>query len=165
MNASAVVTEILCGGCPEQHFERLGVKARCTFDGTRGRLERLTVWELSSPAFKRLCLDTADDLWTPTASWWRELGGSNLGTCNSETTINSHRLKCWNARPEEEDPDGYEPLQWQKWRDVLEYLCDHVGASTERNISACLPDLAAANNMTVGELLTMTLPFERTDAP
>lgn len=34
----------------------------------------------------------------------------------------------------------------------IAYLCDEIGASTEKNVCACTVDLAQQNNMTLSEL-------------
>lgn len=38
------------------------------------------------------------------------------------------------------------------YHDILIYLCDEIGASTERNVCACTIDLARQNNLTLAEL-------------
>lgn len=164
------IQQILCGGDPEPHFERLGVEARCTFDGMHPRWdERWTVWELGTAAYGRLLADASagparSDAWSETGAWWRSCDGSNLGSCDHEDVIHGHRLQTWSGYrwddddwDAEEDGPAPEP-RCESWPDVLTYLCDAVGVSTERNVAACLTDLASANGLSVGELLDRTLP-------
>ena len=141
---------IICGGDVERHFGRLGVAPVKTFDGLRFG-HRLAVWRVSPFDFKRLCDDERKDLWVD--AWWRECGGSNLGPCNSTASVNGHTIVAWN-RAWNKDDEEWDPVE-ADYRDVFEYLCNHVGVSTERNLAAVLPDLACANGADLGPFLSM----------
>lgn len=39
-----------------------------------------------------------------------------------------------------------------EYKDILEYFCEELGASTERNVCALATDLAKYNNITLAEL-------------
>lgn len=41
----------------------------------------------------------------------------------------------------------------REYPDIITYLCDEIGASTEKNVCACTVDLARQNNMTLSQLL------------
>ena len=49
-------------------------------------------------------------------------------------------------------PDEYEEEPIKEFQNLTEYLCDCVGASTEKNVCACAVDLAKYNGMTMAEL-------------
>jgi len=159
------VREIIAGGRPEEHFERLGIVAEKTWEGWHPwAKERWTSWELDDENYGLLLTDgtrpEADDAWSRTESWWRGCGGSNLGGGNGETVINGRRIHCWDRRDESErDEDEREGLDYfGTWPHVFAYLCDHIGASTERNVAACVADLAWMNGLSVGRLLARTVP-------
>lgn len=76
-------------------------------------------------------------------AWWRSCTGSNLGFPDTKFKVNGKTLLGWNWRDKKR----------KKYEDLSEYLCDCVGASTEKNVCACVVDLANYNNMTMAELL------------
>lgn len=43
-------------------------------------------------------------------------------------------------------------IVWHKYVNLSEYLCDCIGASTGKNVCACVTDLAKYNDMTIAEL-------------
>lgn len=74
--------------------------------------------------------------------WWRSAEGSNLGVPNTKFIVNGEELLGWNWRDKKR----------MKYEDLSDYLCECVGASTEKNVCVCSPDLAKYNNITMAEL-------------
>lgn len=144
--------EIICGGNPESQFARLEIGPECTFDG-RWFGERWTVWRVDDAAWNRLIAEEGSpvDHWTAGETWWRFAPGSNLGGPDGTATFNGREFTVWDMR---EDPDDYGP---DSYGDLPTYLCEHVGASTERNVTACLMDLARVNGMGLGEFLAAAM--------
>lgn len=133
--------------------------------------EKYQVWELSQEDFDKICsLNEAD--WKDTWGWWRYSDGSNLGSVNHEFVVHGEKILAW---------DGYKQLDFEtecaiscsdrkrglckgteedfeacfgkrEYPDIITYLCDEVGASTEKNVCACTVDLARQNNMTLSQL-------------
>ena len=79
---------------------------------------------------------------------WRSTEGSNMGYPTECFIINKKKLKCWDKR---EELFGKQ-YRRTRYKSLLEYLCENVGASQPRNVCALAVDLAKYNNMTMGEL-------------
>lgn len=112
---------------------------------------RYEVWTLSENVFKIIC-DMTESEFVELAGddgWWGQSDGSVLGPKTGTRTVNNHRLQCW------VDTRLSSRLRYES---VSEYLCDSVGASTPRNVCACLVDLAKFNNMTISKLLSIYEP-------
>ena len=119
-----------------------GMVATCTYSSPR-----YEVWEVPEDVYFMMHSQSEEkfmELAGPDA-WWRWSEGSSLGIPTRNIKIKNHTIKVWKMRNE--------PLGRRKFTDVFEYLCEYVGASTEKNVCACLVDLAKYNKLTMGELL------------
>lgn len=125
------------------------------------------VYEISQSDMKRL--EEVFDM--PDWSWWRWCKGSNLGTPFDIFTVNGKELIAWggakrdNLRDDwDEEPDEekatyhysfreYEEYNYpHKYDTLTEYMCNEIGASTEKNVCALAVDLARANGLTMARL-------------
>jgi hypothetical protein len=109
--------------------------------------------------------------WKDEWGWWRHAKGSNLGTPFDFFTINGRELiawggsrrddlrNWWNANSDEGKAAYHysfreyeEATMPHKYDTLTEYMCDEIGASTEKNVCALAVDLARANGMTMAQL-------------
>ena len=154
-------------------FIIFGIKPKETFSGSIGYWPNFKVWEVSEAEFKSLCKITDEqfDRWSEEDAWWRWSDGSIMGTPCYDFIINGHSIVAWRdyrwddsyredwedmsdeERSEYKDFDEYCD-RWSRveYKDILEYFCEELGASTERNVCALATDLAKYNNMTLAEL-------------
>lgn len=105
---------------------------------------RYEVWNISDNLFKKMC-DMSEDEFVELAgeeAWWRSCTGSNLGFPNTKFKVNEKTLLGWNRWDKKR----------KKYENLSDYLCECVGASTEKNVCACSVDLAKYNHMTMAEL-------------
>ena len=112
---------------------------------------RYEVWTLSESVFKQIC-DMTETQFVELAGddgWWRQSDGSVLGPQTGTRFVNKKRMKCWVS---------YRLSNRLRYESLSEYLCDSIGASTPRNVSACITDLARFNNMTISKLLSVYEP-------
>lgn len=122
-------------------------EAEITYAGNR-----YEVWEVSDDLFKKMC-DMSEEEFVKLAgndAWWRSAEGSVLGIPRARAIVNGKPIVCW-----DDDyylPDEYEEEPCKEFDSLTEYLCECVGASTEKNVCACVVDLAKYNNMTMGQL-------------
>ena len=159
--------EILGGDGLYKAFKELGIKATRTYRGSDKSYYE--VWEVSNEDFKKLeyTLDWKDE-W----GWWRYAKGSNMGTPFDFFTVNGKELIAWendykrrDLRDDwENEPDEekeayhysfkeYEEIQYPHvYKNLTTYMCDELGASTEKNVCALAVDLARANGMTMAQL-------------
>jgi len=141
------MVEILGG---ELNLSELGIVTTKTYNG-----EYYKVWEVSDEDFITMC-NTSDKDWKDEWGWWRSAKGSNAGEVTKRFNINHHYIKAWDSVGreevmEEEDPED----RWfpnREYSDLLEYFCEEMGSSMEKNVCALAVDLAAQNNMTMAEL-------------
>ena len=105
---------------------------------------RYEVWEVSEDLFNKMC-DMSEDEFVKLAgeeAWWRQSDGSVLGVPDTYFSVHGERLLGW-------DSPIYESKVWHKYVNLSEYLCDCIGASTGKNVCACVTDLAKYNDMTI----------------
>ncbi len=143
--------EIL-GGSLENAFRELSINAVKTYEGNTHLSSLTQVWEVEDEDFDKLCEIKEED-WEYEWGWWRGAEGSNVNNPLSRFNINNHYITAW---------DGYGRLyamserdgmyRDRKYSDLLEYFCDEIGASTEKNVCAVAVDLAKINNIKLGEL-------------
>ena len=107
----------------------------------------------------------------PNGSWWRWCKGSNLGTPFDFFTVNGKDLIAWGGmrrddlrdwwdKESDEEKASYnysfskyeEDTMPHKYETLTEYMCEEIGASTEKNVCALAVDLARANGMTMAKL-------------
>ena len=141
--------------------------------------EDYQVWELSDKDFNSLsALD--DDSWKKDWGWWRYATGSNLGSVNHEYVIHGERILAWDGNEREQeknecsqcsdyykncvngkilrnpcyatDDDITQCFGAREYSDIISYLCEEIGVSTEKNVCACAIDLAQQNSMSLSAL-------------
>ena len=157
--------EILAGGEFANAVKSLGLtSAVCTYHyqpQPKHRREEYQVWLLSKEDFDNICAIDDDD-WKDNWGWWRHADGSNLGTVDCLYVINGEELMAWDGLQRREwckdcsDCPGTEEYKNEcfhshRYPDIINYLCNEIGASTERNVCACTIDLARQNNLTLAE--------------
>lgn len=145
-----MLVEIL-GNNLTEFFSKLEVRGssivKMTYKGPR-----YEVWTLSESVFNIIC-DMTETEFVELAGddgWWRQSHGSVLGPKTGTRIVNGHRLKCWT--------DDTRLSMRSRYASLSEYLCDSVGASTPRSVSACITDLARFNNMTISKLMSVYEP-------
>ena len=125
------------------------------------------VYEISQHDMKRL--DEIFEL--PDGSWWRWCKGSNMGTPFDFFTIHGRELIAWDGPKREDLRDDwadesdeekaayhysfkeYEDTNYpHRYETLTSYMCNELGASTEKNVCALAVDLARANGMTMAQL-------------
>ena len=136
------VIEILAGNGFDNAVAALGLtSAMCTYASTKEhRLFPLVyqVWKISKEDYENLC-SVSDSDWEESWGWWRYADGSNLGAVSHTCIINGSKLKVWNA-----SRDFY--------TDIIEYLSEEIGATSESNVCACTVDLATQNGISLSDL-------------
>lgn len=142
-------------------FEELKISAKKTYELKNKSWEYCEiyqVWEISDEDFIKLCSMTEDE-WKDDWGWWRSSEGSNMGSVNHRYNINNHYIYAWDGYSREEFELENKKLssndKWfrdRKYKNLLEYLCDEIGVSTEKNVTAVAIDLAKQNNISMGEL-------------
>lgn len=172
--------EILAGGRFTKAVQDLGLASasrvyryRLNQSGVR---ENYQVWKLSKEDFDKLCAIKDDD-WKNKWGWWRYAAGSNLGDVTCEYIINGRKLKAWDGSVRTElkelcpaycsdyesgicggtSQDIDECFNNREYPDIITYLREEIGASTEKNVCACTVDLARQNGMKLSELFKQYL--------
>ena len=163
------MVEIL-GNSLSSLFKNTKLNGVCTYKGIPKKEFDITyeVWEVSDEVFKTMCDMTDEEFekYCPDG-WWRHTTGSIMGIPYSEFIVNQHKILAW---------DGYSRQDWENdcrrclnpcsgtydyWEEcyggreystITEYLCEEIGASTEKNVCALTIDLAKYNNMKLSEL-------------
>ena len=140
--------EILTLGNITNDFNRLGIEVRQTYKMKNN--QEYGVCEVTEKEFNILIKDAKDE--TDEDSWnecgWRWTEGSNQGSPNATVKVKGKDLLAW-SRYDDLDEEDYE----QEYEDILDYLCNGVGASQSRNVCALLIDLANFNYKKLSELL------------
>ena len=162
--------EIL-GGNLASLFENAKLNGVCTYKGIPKKEFDITyeVWEVYEKDFKILC-DMTEEMFESYCpnGWWRYSKGSIMGFPCNEFTINNHSILAWDGYSREHwekdcrmclNPCGGTHEDWEycyggrEYSTITEYLCEELGASTEKNVCALLTDLAKYNNMKMSELM------------
>lgn len=161
--------EILGGNGLHRAFKELGIKATRTY--RRSEKPHYEVWELSKEDLKKL---EYTDEWKDEWGWWRFANGSNMGTPFDFFQVNSKELIAWDG-PQREDlrydwanesddekamyHNSFKEYQEEhyphSYSNLLEYMCNELGASVERNVCALAVDLARANGLTMAKLFEL----------
>jgi hypothetical protein len=154
-------------------FKNAKIQGLITYSGNIGYWPHFEVWEVQERDYERMC-DMTDEEFEQLASedsWWRCAEGSNMGVPDADFVINDTPILAWrnvyklqdlqtewdemssDEKSEYTDFDDYCDV-WlpKKHKNLLTYMCDELGASTERNVCALAIDLAKYNNTTVAEL-------------
>lgn len=164
-----MAVEILGGNGLHSAFKALGIHANQTYCGNDKPYYE--VWELHKNDLKTL---ENISWWKDEWGWWRYAKGSNMGTPFSFFVVNGKELIAWdglhrddlrhnwNNEPDEERAayhysfDEYEKDRCPRvYENLTTYMCEEIGASTEKNVCALAVDLARANGMTMAQLFTM----------
>lgn len=171
------IREILGGSTFANAIKALGIDAKRTYqyeppeDSYR---EAYQVWEMTEEEYQKLC-DKSNKIehWPDTWGWWRSADGSNLGSINMDFTVKGLLLTAWQGASREEyfidicqecydflegdchasELDIDECFGGRNYKDLLDYIYNEVGATTESNVCAVMIDLAKQNNTTLAELL------------
>lgn len=152
------MTEILVWGDISADLARLNISPKCTHigpgwpdDGRSGPSANISVYELTEEEFKIMCDDCEgkEDGWLSDGCWrWAE--GSNMfGSPTARYNINHHYMIGWDGVRRQ---DEKEMVYNREYDHLLQYLCDEIGASMERNIVALAVDLAKMNGLTMAQL-------------
>ena len=154
-------------------FRRVGIYPPKKFIGDVGYWHNLEIWHLTDFQFK-LIEDMTDEEFENMATegcWWRSAEGSIMGIPDATFKINGKEILAWTnyfilddlEREYEELPTEeraeYKNVEdyistWHslEYNDLLEYYCEELGASTEKNVCALSVDLAKHNHITMAEL-------------
>lgn len=153
-------------------FDKLNIPYMQGYSGNIGYWPNFGVYKVLEQHFPKLC-DIPDEEWAKefSESWWRYAEGSNMGTPNCEFVINGHKIDAWQNEwyvddlvneyyllsPEEQleynSVEEYVDENYRyKYDNLLEYFCDELGASTEKNVCALATDLAKYNEMSIAKL-------------
>lgn len=166
------VVEILGGNGIEFALKDLGIKYNKTYSKKLNPKKKndvhYEVYEISKDDMKRL--DSIFD-WPDNYGWWRWAKGSNMGTPFDIFTVNGKELIAWGGAKREDlildwaDESNeekaayhysfkeYEETQYPYvYENLSSYMCNELGASTEKNVCALAVDLARANGMTMAQL-------------
>ncbi len=142
----------------EKVMEVHNINAMKTYQGNKTNTDFRQVWELEDEDFEKLS-NISDDDWLGDYGWYRYAEGSNMEIVDRRYNINNHYIKAWDGVGREDweeenkkvSPDDrwFEP---RKYSNLLEYFCEELGASTERNVTALAIDLAKQNGIKMSEL-------------
>lgn len=165
------VVEILGGGGLEFAFRDLGIEARRTYkrqmppDDGIYHGEAYECWEISQDALDQID-NISDDDWKSKWGWWRSSDGSNIEVYDDhEMCIKGHVIKAFYSQEEyneyfqngpydeinEPDEEFFE--ECCNFKDFYHYCAEHLGASTETNVTAIAISTARLNGMKIGEML------------
>lgn len=125
--------------------DNLPNNAEITYSG-----DRYEVWTVTKELFKKICNMTEEQFveLAGEEAWWRSSSGSNLSNREQGViNINNKEMIGWI-----EKPYGINVWHGLSYKSLTEYLCEFIGASTEKNVCACAMDLAKYNDMTMSEL-------------
>lgn len=152
--------EIL-GGCLDKAFEELKINAKKTYEGNTRQDRKTQIWEMTDDDYEKIC-DIKDEDWKDDWGWWRGAEGSNMfGNPISRYNINNHYIKAWDgdgrieALKEVNGNTSHDDYCWmydRKFKNLLEYMCNEIGASQPRNVCALAVDLAKINGIKMSEL-------------
>ena len=153
-------------------FEKLNIPYMQGYSGSIGYWQNFGVYKIFEQDFPKLC-DIPDEEFEKQFpnSWWRYAEGSNMGTPNCEFIINGCQIDAWQNEwyvddlvneynrltPDEQlEYDGVEDYIAENYTyeypNLLDYLCNELGVSTEKNVCALATDLAKYNEMSMAQL-------------
>lgn len=156
-------------------FEKLDIPYMQGYSGSIGHWPNFGVYKILEQDWPKLCYMSDDEFEKQFPnSWWRYAKGSNMGTPNCEFIINGCKIDAWQNEWYVDDlVDEYSrlPLDEQleyngveeyveenytyKYPTLLDYLCNELGVSTERNVCALATDLAKYNEMSMAQLFKL----------
>lgn len=164
------MTEILVWGNPEKDFARLEVEAKQTYIPVVREnyfFSVPAVYEVTEQDLDKMIKEEmpfeVKDKWVEAC--WRHALGSNMNLYSGDHPICRYNvkgryIKAWDGlgrtkaledvNGNTSHPDYCYPNR--KYRTLLEYFCEEIGVSTERNVCALAVDLAKLNDLTMAEL-------------
>jgi len=141
--------EILAQNLDGIALYELDLFAKMTYKG-----ELYQIWKLEEDEFKKLC-EVPEEKWKKEYGMWRYSEGSNVGNCISTFIINEKHITAWDGDLRVEALHEDEVFRGRKYKTLLEYFCEELGASQPKNICALAVELAKINNITMGELFVI----------
>lgn len=137
-------------------FENTGYHAICVFRVfSKDNLYTREIWEIPDDVFDCMC-NMPEDVFLALAGeegWWRYCPGSVLPPPVHRFKINGINVKAW-LHGGLADTSGVQ----REYPDLLSYLSEQLGVSTEKNVCALAADMARFNGYTMGELFALTQP-------
>lgn len=143
------------GGHMSQFFEKPGFTGICTYRNTDKYGVVREVWEISESVLETMSEMSEEEFCAIAGecAWWRYSEGSNLGVPYGKFIINHHRVKGWEQRNE------YGRYKARcNYDSLLDYFCNHIGASQPGNVCALAVSMAKYNGMKMGELFSRLQP-------
>lgn len=153
-------------------FEDLDTPYVQRYSGNIGYWPNFGVYEITDESFNKID-GISDEDWNKnySDSWWRWAQGSNMGLPDWEFIINGQKIDAWRNKyrlqeyiNEYYDLDDEEQKEYDseidyvdtwmghEYKDLLEYFCEELGASTESNVCALTIDLAKYNEISLATL-------------
>ena len=127
--------DVLAGGGFENAVKKLKVHGE-----KRWGNDKYEVWRLDKSAFDVL-VSVSDEEWKPEWGWWRSAEGCNIEDWPTHTfVVNGKEMKGWYRAGE----DFRLNLNYSS---LTDYLCEVIGASTEKNVCAVSVGLAKLNGV------------------
>ena len=142
-----LTSEVLVWGDITKNLNRLGIEPILTYLGESQFGVPMKVYIVTMEELKIMSDDKAWD--NTEEGCWRWSSGSNLGNETRRYNINDKYIQAWDGRFRQENK-GHRN---RKYDNILIYLSEEIGISTEGNVTACLVHLAKLNNMSVSELM------------
>lgn len=141
--------EVFTIGDIEEQFYRLGIKP-VTHLKFISHTKEVKVASLTPADYTKLVNDMCIDDSNWKDAGWSNPVGSNLGVPTHTATVNGHDMLCW---LEDDLNDDDEAILNGWYVDIFEYLDIGVGATTFKNASAVIKDLAKYNSMSITNFL------------
>ena len=153
-------------------MELFNINAEIIYSKNLNKWPHFEIWEMDKDNFEKLCSISDKDWDVGPGGWWRYSTGSILGSPNDEFTINGKSIFLWADSDRndywkecyDEDCSYDDTLNVDletymqeggryEFKDIFDYLCSELGASTERNVSAILVDIAKYNKLSLAEVI------------
>ena len=113
------------------------------------------VWEVSDNLYDKMCSMTEETFFKLAGedACWRWSSGSVINDVIGDCNIHGYLMQGWIYKPWN-DHYNFSTCYTDvpTYSSLTEYLCDHIGASTLKNVCALAMDLAKYNDMTMAEL-------------
>lgn len=141
-------------GHMDQFFEKSGLTGTCTYRNVDKHGVKREVWEISEEDLETMS-EMSEEEFAAIAgenAWWRYAKGSNMRKPTGTFFINGVEVKGWEAR------GNYGYKARCSYESLMDYFCNHIGASQPRNVCALAVDMARHNNMSMGKLFNKLQP-------
>ncbi|ADH03272.1 gp126 [Bacillus phage W.Ph.] len=143
--------EVFTIGNIGEQFDRLGITP-VTHLKLENTLMGIGVASLTPSDYSKLVNDICVDDSNWQDAGWKNPYGSNLGIPTQTATVNGKEMLCW-IDDDLTDEEVEEGLTNDWFVDLFEYLDIGVGATSFKNSSAVIKDLAKYNNMSITEFM------------